>query len=141
MSWFWDLVKELPITGVQRERLQLAEDRIKQMEADNKRLKEEVTSLRIDNDSLRAQLSSLPTTQEYVEERGLLWKRRVGSGFHPQPYCPVCKLGMTKDNPPFIMNMATGESSTVRHKYQCPKCKLKSDVLVKEAPDIVAGLT
>jgi hypothetical protein len=60
-------------------------------------LKEEVAKLEKENSDLKAkvaalnqQLSSSAATHEFQEERGALFKRRAGGGYHNAVYCPKC---------------------------------------------------
>jgi hypothetical protein len=87
MGWLTDFLKEIPTAGVARERMALAQERAAAMEAEVERLKEENARVIKELDAARRQLPSA----EFVEYRGVLFKRRAGGSFEPDAYCPDCK--------------------------------------------------
>jgi|WetSurMetagenome_2_1015567.scaffolds.fasta_scaffold727118_1 hypothetical protein len=64
-------------------KLRISEARITALEAENKKLLDEIVILR----------SKKPNdaSNEYVETSGVLWKRNRSGGFESVPYCPTCK--------------------------------------------------
>lgn len=135
MSWVMEMLQGIPVNAVLREKILLIEEKIKRFEDEKKRLEDEVVSLRKENNSLRAQLTPLALDLEYTEECGVLWKRRPNGTFHYQPYCPICKIAMTKYTPSIVGGYAP------KYKFRCPKCVLVSDVYETDAPEIIKSLT
>ena len=135
MSWLTDLLQGIPINPVLREKLALAESRIKLTENENASLKADNDRLRIENKALKSQVEASALSLEDTEERGVLWKKRMNGSFHPQPYCPLCKLAMTKYSAYIIAGCEPD------YKFRCQKCKFVSDVHEKEAPEIIASLS
>ena len=56
MGWITDLLKDVPVTAVVKERLALAEDKYKTVADEKNRLQERIAVLEEENASLRAQL-------------------------------------------------------------------------------------
>lgn len=72
---------EFPVADVVKQRLELARDIAQALKEENDRLRSEVAQL-------RAELAQrMPS--EFVEQRGVLWKRDRAGGYAPDPYCPV----------------------------------------------------
>jgi hypothetical protein len=76
-------INDTPEPSGLREKLSLAEARIAALEAENKKLREEIAALR-----------SKPADEaatEFVESSGVLWKHKRSGGYESVPYCPTCK--------------------------------------------------
>jgi hypothetical protein len=67
-----------------REKLRLSEARIDELAAENKKLREEI-------DSVRSNKSADEHLNEFSEASGVLWKRKCSGGYESVPYCPTCK--------------------------------------------------
>ena len=66
MGWLSDLLKEYPALSVAKERLALAEERFKNIEEENTKLKARVAELEVKNTQLHTQLPK-PSTGELEE--------------------------------------------------------------------------
>jgi hypothetical protein len=63
------------------EKLKAAETKIGELEAENKKLCEEIAAL----------LAKGEKSNEFAEASGVLWKRKRSGGYESVPYCPTCK--------------------------------------------------
>ena len=59
-------------------------DEVAKLEKENADLKARVAEL-------EAKVSSAAVSEAFVEERGALFKRRSGGGYHNAVYCPKCR--------------------------------------------------
>jgi hypothetical protein len=107
MSKLFDLLADIPTNAVLRERIELIREQAAKTE---KQLAEALK----ENETLRTRVAALEkqvpakTAGEFVEHRGVYFKRKPGGGFHHAVYCFACK------NP---MSSPEGEIP-----YHCPRC-------------------
>jgi hypothetical protein len=95
MGWLMDSVKDvlqgIPAASVLRERLLLAEDRFKDLEAENKKLQEQLAVLTRENDSLKRQIANAPVATALPHEQP---KELYGCYYFGDDtsklYCPRC---------------------------------------------------
>src|SRR5262249_10309329 len=91
MGWLTDLLQGLPVNPVLRERLALAEQKFKDMEAENKRLKEEVATLAEENEGLKQQIERAPVASAPPKETPrIMYGLYSLGGDMSTPYCPRC---------------------------------------------------
>lgn len=95
-------------------------------------LKEEVAKLEKENSDLKAQISTLnkqlsahTAAHEFQEERGALFKRKPGGGYHDVVYCPKCRHSVA----PFPPGA----------NFTCD-CGWFSSFIERDLPGILAGL-
>jgi hypothetical protein len=83
-----DLLKEVPLSAVLKERVALAEQKYKNLEAENQELGETVKKLSAENDTLRKRVQALPAVpaKERYSVQGGCYR------FEGDPifYCPNC---------------------------------------------------
>lgn len=87
MKWLWDLFEGIQVNAVLREKISLAEQKFKDMERENKNLKEQVAALTSEVEGLRNQVnagtqpppSAIPLTSNEADALCILqswWGRR-----------------------------------------------------------------
>ena len=86
MSWLDDLLKEYPALSVVRKRLTDVEERLRHLEAENRRLKQEKAQW--------TKQTVLETEDRFVNYQGVLWEHAEGT-ISAVAYCPRCKLAMS----------------------------------------------
>jgi hypothetical protein len=89
------LINEFGSSSILRERLSLLKDQIVKLEKQNKELKDALSDIQIENTKLRKQISEQSNSEQFVECRGGLFKRKPSGGFHKAVYCPKCKSPMS----------------------------------------------
>ena len=92
MTEIKDLLKEIPISDILREKLASADKSISKLEKENAELRK----INLENSKkiqwFENELNSLRMIRdEFVESNGALFKRKQGGGYHSVPYCPECK--------------------------------------------------
>ena len=122
MAWLTDLLKEYPALNVARERIALAEQRYNHSNVKTKCSSKKPLAQERELESLRRQV---PST-EWVEARGVSFKRRGDGTFEPDAYCPECKRAMN------------ALSSFM--PLLCSKCEYVAPVQTSLLAEIVAGL-
>lgn len=122
MGLFADILKEIPTTSVARERMALAEQKYEMLERENEVLKQETARLKGDLESLRRQV---PST-EWVEARGVAFKRRSDGTLEPDAYCPDCKRAMRALDPEMPL--------------RCSKCKYLAPFETPRLAEIISVL-
>jgi len=123
MSVLTDILKEIPTSGVLRERVALAEQKYDLLERENEVLKHENARLKAENAALK---KAVPST-EFVETRGVLFKRKADGTFEPDAYCPDCKRALwTLDESIFPLG--------------CSKCKFQAPFFKRDTAAIIAEL-
>ena len=90
MGLFSDILKEIPTTGVLRERILLLQEKMNDLNEQIIDLKEENTQLKENNRNLQKELEEFRHQEEFVEHRGAFFKRKPGGGYHLTVYCPRC---------------------------------------------------
>ncbi len=132
---FDKLINEHGSSTILRERIELLKDHFMVLANKEVQLTAEITKLTKENSQLahrlhelENQLSAVAVTQQFVEERGALFKRRPdGTGFHNAVYCPKCNgaasIGMFPDDP-----------------FCCDSCHWHTIFPATELPAILAGL-
>lgn len=99
MTWIMELFKEIPLSSIITERLNLVEERYKLIQDKNAWLESENTRFKEDNARLRAevdQLHILHPPKSFLDAHGVLWKESADKRIEPLPYCPKCKLALSK---------------------------------------------
>lgn len=69
MSWFTDLLQGIPVNAVLKERLALAEQKFKDLESENKTLKEQVAQLQQANKSLQDKIDAHAANEQAAEKK------------------------------------------------------------------------
>jgi hypothetical protein len=95
MGWLMDSVKDLlqgiPAASILRERLLLAEDRFKDLEAENQKLQQRIAALARENEDLKRQLINVPVATALPKEQP---KEMYGCYYFGNDtsklYCPRC---------------------------------------------------
>jgi hypothetical protein len=64
-----------------RIKLSSAETKIVALEAENKKLREEIATIEAADEK----------SNKFAEASGVLWKRKHSGGYESVPYCPTCK--------------------------------------------------
>ena len=92
------LISEHGSASILRERLeflgeqaQALEKKVAELEAENAKLKKCVSHL-------ESELATKTWTEEFVEHRGALFKRKPGGGYHLAVYCPTCKKSCSSNH-------------------------------------------
>lgn len=87
MSLLTEILEEVPHSLVLREKLSA-------LETENSLLKDETAALKDDLREARARLeralAASKQSEQFVELRGALVKRRPSGGYHDAVYCPKC---------------------------------------------------
>ena len=68
MSWLFDLVKEIPLSSVLKEKLSTADERIKALEAENATLREKDSNSHIRIQQLEQQVAESYKTQPLIQD-------------------------------------------------------------------------
>jgi len=97
-----------------KEKLRLSETKIDELEAENKKLREEIAALRAADEK----------SNEFAEASGVLWKRKRSGGYESVPYCPTCKS-----------TLADYSGSLL-----CLKCNWQAPIKSFEAPKVYHDL-
>jgi hypothetical protein len=122
MGWFTDLLKQYPALEVARERLALADEKYESLGRENETLKLDNARLRRELEALR---SSIPRT-EFVESRGVLFKRKPDGTFGPDAYCPDCERVLS------TFEESVFPPSCSRCRFQAPFFKCDIQAIIAE---------
>jgi len=119
MGIITDIIKGLPLTAIQAEKIGVMDKRIEELEAENTRLKEEL------GECIRKLLEKTEVEQ-FVEHDGALFKKLPGNGYAESVYCPRCKTSTFSpdNNTPFF----------------CLKCKWAANFGRKELNSVMRRL-
>lgn len=113
MSWWSEMMQGIPLNAVLKERLALAEQKFKDIEAENSTLKEKASALTTENEALKQKLASF-------EVAAVTGKPKVKGGCYvfegdDNLYCPACFDTKGKKH------LCT---RTVAKTYRCCVCKI-----------------
>jgi hypothetical protein len=123
VGFITDILKEIPTSGVLKERVALAEQKYELLERENDVLKQENARLKSELEALRRKV---PSTQ-FVEARGVLFKVKPHGGYEPDAYCPDCKRALwTLEEDVFPLG--------------CSKCKYQAPIFKRDVAGIIAEL-
>ena len=86
MSWLEDLLKEHPELSAAQEELAQVAERLRHLEAENRKLKQEKADW--------MKQPSLEPAIRFAEFEGVLWER-TGGTIPPIAHCPRCKLALS----------------------------------------------
>lgn len=89
-----NILIELPVSDILRERLLLLEAQIKIIEEENINLKKKNTELLRNLNRIEKELADIRATEQFIEHRGMLFKRKAGGGYHKAAFCPLCRAPM-----------------------------------------------
>lgn len=97
------LINEHGCSSILRERLLLFKDQIADLEKERSDLKKALSNASETIAQLTRQLEAKTITEQFVEHRGALFKRKLSGGYDPSVYCPSCKspLGCMDKSMPF----------------------------------------
>src|SRR5262245_12012586 len=91
MSLWSDVLQAIPLNAVLQERVKLAEQKYKDMEDENKKLKEQVAVLVAENAALKKQVVDAPVAAVSArEEPQIMWGCYYFGGDTSKLYCPRC---------------------------------------------------
>jgi len=127
MSVFTEIVKEIPLSAVLKERLTLAEVEMSGLKQANARLTTENQILRSDLSKAREEIQrhNQILQGEFVEYRGALFKRKPGGGYVDDAFCRQCHNPMV---------------SIHRTPFQCVRCNVMVNFGSWDLPKIVTEL-
>ena len=132
MGWLLDLMKDIPITPILKERLALAEDKIRALEEENRKLRDEKKKLLNINKALQGKVKEQNAESSFIEDSGVLFKIKDDGNFEKYAYCPICKQAMSMFPPgsnemlicarctytaPFRPNKLSSIREKVMHNY------------------------
>ena len=115
MDWLDDILREHPEAAAAKERLKYWQDRYNVLEKENESLRREVDRLKRENDEMKSQIERHLKTSGFVEEEGVLWKKKVDGEYEKNPYCPICRVVMTP-SPPMLPTLL----SCIRCSFTAP---------------------
>lgn len=121
MGYITDLLKDIPLSSVLKERLAIAEDKIETLESENSNFKELV----FEKDQEIQRLSQLIQTLQKIHDAPPL--KFIPPFYYtdsdPVPYCPTCwETDQIRIH--FPPPLHSGRDS----RYICPKCKNNIDI-------------
>jgi hypothetical protein len=119
------LITEHGSATIMRERLTLIRDQMQALEKKVADLQTENAALVERNGELERQVLASARSEEFVEHRGALFKRRPGGGYSEQPYCFVCRKPMSS-------HVGIGN-------YHC-MCGYTADFTGDDLPTVMRGL-
>jgi hypothetical protein len=99
MSWLTDLLREYPALSVAKERLVLLQDKMQVLGDENEKLKKENDELRMQVVELKKQLERYIKEEVFIEDSGVLFKKKLDGNFENFAYCPTCKQAMSEFPP------------------------------------------
>ena len=104
VSELQNLINEHGGSSILRERLAFFSDQINALEKENEALKKQIEQQSAEIHQLEQQIENQRMTEEFVEHRGALFKRKRSGGYHRAVYCPSCKLALAsfEDPMPFF---------------------------------------
>jgi regulator of replication initiation timing len=86
-------------------KLDMLKDEFSKLEKENSQLKQRVSEL-------ERQVAGEAELNQFVEERGALFKRKVGDGYHNAVYCPRCHKSTSPFPPGAEFNCVCGWASS-----------------------------
>ncbi|MDO9371276.1 MAG: septum formation initiator family protein [Gammaproteobacteria bacterium] len=98
--------------GAAKEHIALLQTKVGLLKDEFAKLEKENTKLKKRVAELEQQLSTSAESEEYVEERGALFKRRPGGGYHNAVYCPRCHSSTSPFPPGAEFNCQCGWASS-----------------------------
>jgi hypothetical protein len=88
MSWMTDILQGIPVNAVLKERLALAEQKFKDLEAGNKSLQDQVVAIKTENSALKEQLAQIALKESDKPE--LMYGCYYFGGDNTKLYCVAC---------------------------------------------------
>jgi len=113
-------INEHGSSAILKERLALVRDVLEKVEKEKCDLERELTNAREEISLLK---SKIPST-EFVQYRGVKFKRKLSGGYEETAYCPHCELGMAS-TPSRSMPLV------------CGKCNALSGFKARELVDVL----
>lgn len=120
-----NLINEHGSSSILRERLLLMKEKVECLEKEVSDLKEALCDSQKEITKLRKQIEEKAPSEEFVEHRGVLFKR-LGGGYHQAVFCPNCQTSMFS-----LHNIAP---------YQCSKCGFIADFKGSSLNGIISAL-
>jgi len=120
------LINEHGSSSILRDRLSLIKDQLAALQEERAELARQVAALQAENRQLRTEIEELTVTQEFVECRGGLFKRKRSGGFQRTVYCPSCQAPMGS-----LQNML---------QYNCRRCHIALDFTGANLDSVLAEL-
>lgn len=118
--------QEIPLSVDGTERARTSKERIAALERELMALKRETGALRQLVGDLERKVASALSSEEFVEYRGALFKRRMSGGFHETVYCPSCRQPMR--SPQNELN------------FNCRTCQTWVNIKGHELPEVMEKL-
>jgi hypothetical protein len=113
MGWLSDLLQGVPLNAVLRERVALAEQKFRDMETENTKLREELAAARKEFEEIKRQIADAPVAVAPPMEQPKIENGIYFFGHDGKPYCPRCyEVGRKK----CVMRLSASLG------YLCPVC-------------------
>ena|ERR1700722_4441811 len=115
MAWLSDLLQGIPLNAVLKERIAYEEKRFKDLETENKRLKEQVSALTEENDGLKKMIEQVPVAVAPPKELPeIMYSSYYFNGDNTKLYCAGCYDSLGKKH---LMARMPGMG------FKCTVCK------------------
>ncbi len=110
------LITEHGSSTILRDHLAFIREQAKSLEEEKKELKRRVSELEDLTRKLTSELKAKAGSEDFVEHRGALFKRKPSGGYHHAVYCPRCRqaMGSIHSQIPYACVQACGTISTIR---------------------------
>lgn len=102
------LITEHGSAAILKERNSLLRDQIDILKSEFTKLDRENSDLKRRNAELEKRLAASEENEQFVEERGALFKRRPQGGYHNAVYCPKCRQSASPFPPGEEFNCTCG---------------------------------
>jgi regulator of replication initiation timing len=120
------LLSEVGTASIHKARIDLLRDRIQAILEEKEALEKENARLKQEIGELRSKVESQSASEEFIEVRDVLAKRKRGGGYNEGVFCPACKKPMSTGG---FLNIV-----------QCIPCGFISGVKAHQISTIINGL-
>lgn len=120
------LINEHGSSAVLRERLLLLREQIEKLTNEITDLNKKLSDSQAEIVKLQKQLSEKTASEEYIEHRGALFKRKPSSGYDNTVYCPLCRVPLAS-----FGNVLP---------FHCSRCSIQLNFTGEDLPSVLKEL-
>lgn len=126
LGTIFKLYEDASTGAIKREHIALLQEQVQPLVKKIEDVEEENARLKKSSEAATRQLAEYAAREQFIEFRGVLFKKALSGGYYPDAYCPACRTVLM--------------FRTTREQVACSRCKFIAPFIGGELPSLVSKL-